>query len=136
MHRRKPQGSLVKAAWTRCVQAICLGLCVGALGCGGAAPSAGTAAGSQAVNAGGAIATAIAAGALWAVGGGCRLQGCPYGSYCDQKTGYCAVRKCSEGCPPGTVCNEGLGRCQAAPPAQAPSDFLPQDNALLPPGTH
>ncbi len=86
-------------------------------------------------NAGGAALTAVAAGAVWAAGGGCRLQGCPYGTYCDQKSGLCEVKKCSEGCPEATVCNEGLDRCQAAPPAQAPNDFLPQDNRITtPPG--
>ena len=80
--------------------------------------------------------TAAAAGVVWAVGGGCRLQGCPYGTYCDEKSGFCEVKKCSQGCPEGTICNEGLDRCQAAPPAQAPTDFLPQDNRLnAPPGS-
>src|SRR5690349_13123256 len=81
--------------------------------CGGA-PSAATFTGSQSVAYTGAAITAVAAGVLWAVGGGCKLQGCPYGSYCNQKTGFCDVRKCSEGCPDFTICNEGLGRCQAA----------------------
>jgi hypothetical protein len=100
------------------------------LGCAGSAP---TPAGSQSVNATGALVTAIAAGALWAVGGGCRLQGCPYGSYCNQKNGFCEVRKCSEGCPDDTICNEGLDRCQVAPPPNPPTDFLPEDNLLLRP---
>lgn len=98
-------------------------------GCGGA-PIAPTVAGSQSVAYTGAAITAVAAGVLWAVGGGCKLQGCPYGSYCNQKTGFCDVRKCSEGCPDFTVCNEGLGRCQAPPPANPPTDFLPEDNLL------
>lgn len=90
-----------------------------------------------ATNAAGAAITAAAAGAVWAAGGGCRVQDCPYGTFCDQKSGYCKVRKCSEGCPDGTVCNEGLDRCQAAPPPRAPNDFLPQDNKVTnPPGTH
>lgn len=88
-------------------------------------------------SAAGAGITAAAAGVLWAAGGGCRLQGCPYGTYCNEKTGFCEVRKCAQGCPDGTVCNEGLDRCQAAPPARAPSDFLPQDNKIQnPPGSH
>ncbi len=87
-------------------------------------------------NAGGAVTTAAAAAALWAAGGGCKLQGCPYGSYCNEKTGFCDVRKCSDvgGCPDGTVCNEGLDRCQAAPPPNTPNDFLPQDSVTHPPG--
>lgn len=87
-------------------------------------------------NAGGAVATAAAAAAIWAAGGGCKLQGCPYGSYCNHKTGFCDVRKCSDvgGCPDGTVCNEGLDRCQAAPPPNTPNDFLPQDSVTHPPG--
>jgi hypothetical protein len=93
--------------------------------------------------AGAAVITAIAAGTLWIVAGGCRLQasmahgqGCPYGSYCNQKTGYCDVRKCQDGCPDGTICNEGLGRCQAPPPPKVPTDFLPQDDARNPPGAN
>jgi hypothetical protein len=86
--------------------------------------------GSQTANIAGGASTAIAAGILWAAGGGCRLQGCPYGSYCNQKSGFCEVRKCSQGCPDGTICNEGLGRCQAPAPASPPTDFLPEDNLL------
>jgi hypothetical protein len=101
------------------------------------APSSSLAGASQAQIATGAAVTAIAAGAVWAAGGGCKLQGCPYGSYCNQKTGFCDVRKCSEGCPDDTICNEGLGRCQAVPPPKVPNDFLPQDDKRLsPPGTH
>lgn len=104
---------------------------------GPATPASGAAPGmSQGAIAAGAVATALAAGAVWAIGGGCRLQGCPYGSYCNQKTGYCDVRRCEQGCPEGTICNEGLNRCQVAPPPQLPNDFLPQDDARNPPGTH
>jgi hypothetical protein len=110
-----------------------LGLSVG---CGGAAPTPTAAGASQGQIAAGAAATAIAAGAVWAMGGGCRFQGCPYGSYCNQKSGFCDVRRCDQGCPEGTICNEGLGRCQASPPPAVPNDFLPQDDARLPPGTH
>ena len=99
-------------------------------GCGGVPAAAPAYTGSPSVAYTGAAVTAIAAGVLWAVGGGCKLQGCPYGSYCNQKTGFCDVRKCSEGCPAFTVCNEGLGRCQAPPPANPPTDFLPEDNLL------
>jgi hypothetical protein len=90
---------------------------------------------SQGEAAGAAVVTAIAAGTLWLVAGGCRLQGCPYGSYCNQQTGYCDVRKCEQGCPDGTICNEGLGRCQAPPPPKVPNDFLPQDDKRIPPGS-
>lgn len=94
-----------------------------------AAPTQGQAAAGSAV-------TAAVAGAVWVAGGGCKLQGCPYGSYCDRTRGLCVERKCSEGCPNDTVCNEGLGLCQAPPPPHTPNDFLPQDNARsLPPGT-
>jgi hypothetical protein len=79
--------------------------------------------------------TAVAAGVIWAAGGGCRLQGCPYGSFCNNDSGFCQVKKCSEGCPAMTVCNEGLDRCQAAPPARVPNDFLPQDNKIANPPT-
>jgi hypothetical protein len=67
--------------------------------------------------------------------GGCRLQGCPYASFCDEKSGFCEVRKCMEGCPAMTVCNEGMDRCQAPPPAQAPTDLLPQDDRRNLPGS-
>src|ERR1700712_2908254 len=86
-------------------------------------------------SAGDAIANAVAAGVIWATGGGCKLQGCPYGSYCSYDTGFCQTRKCSEGCPLNTVCNEGLDRCQVASPARPPSDYLPTDNKLLTPPT-
>jgi len=90
---------------------------------------------SNATNAAGAAITAVAAGVVWAAGGGCKLQGCPYGSYCDTASGFCEVRKCSQGCPADTVCNEGLDRCQVAPPAAPPSDLLPEDNLLTHPPT-
>ena len=104
------------------------------LGCGG--PSNVGAPGNTGANAGAAVGNAAAAGVLWAAGGGCRLQGCPYGTYCDRESGLCEVKKCSEGCPEGTVCNEGLDRCQGAPPPRTPSDRLPQDDVRNPPGTH
>src|SRR4051812_35583737 len=90
--------------------------CLGTAGCGGSPqPAPGN-------NAGAAAITAAAAGSLWALGGGCRLQGCPYGSYCNQKSAFCDVRKCADGCPEGTVCNEGLGRCQEPQRATPPND--------------
>ena len=108
-----------------------------AAGCGGAQPGASPSltGASQGQIAAGAAVTAVAAGAVWAAGGGCRLQGCPYGSYCNQESGFCDVRRCDQGCPDGTVCNEGLGRCQASPPPSVPNDFLPQDDKRRPPGS-
>lgn len=106
-----------------------------ASGCGGSQTTSSLEGASQGQIAAGAAVTAIAAGAVWAAGGGCRLQGCPYGSYCNQKTGFCDVRRCDEGCPDGTICNEGLGRCQASPPPSVPNDFLPQDDKRRLPGT-
>jgi hypothetical protein len=109
--------------------------------CGGAAPGYDPATG-QAVPAsgnvavGGAVATAAAAAVIWATAGGCKLQGCPYGSVCNKKSGFCDVIKCEDGCPDGTICNEGLHRCQAPPPPKTPNDFLPQDSKLNPPGYH
>jgi len=82
-----------------------------------------------------ALGNAVVAGVLWAAGGGCRLQGCPYGSYCSFDSGFCQTRKCSEGCPDNTVCNEGLDRCQAPGPAKIPNDFQPTDNRLTTPPT-
>ncbi|MET0344351.1 MAG: hypothetical protein ABW252_25285 [Polyangiales bacterium] len=107
-----------------------------AAGCGGASPNV-TDGTTSSASTGGAIATAAVAGILWAGGGGCRLQGCPYGTYCDQKSGFCEVKKCSEGCPSGTVCNEGLDRCQMPGPPNTPNDRLPQDDKIRnPPGVH
>ncbi len=74
-----------------------------------------------------AVGSVVIASAMWAATGGCNFQGCPYGSHCNAKTGFCDVTKCAEGCPNDTVCNEGLGLCQAPPPAQGPNDFLPDD---------
>jgi hypothetical protein len=107
------------------------------LGCGGGGQGVAinSPASSNAANAGGAAVTAVAAGVVWAAGGGCRLQGCPYGSFCDESSGFCEVRRCSQGCPPDTVCNEGLDRCQMRPPASTPNDNLPQDNKVLSPPT-
>src|SRR5688572_8458815 len=82
-----------------------------ALSCGPASTPLETGGLSSGQAAGAVVITAIAAGTLWLAGGGCRLQGCPYGSYCNKETGYCDVRKCEDGCPDGTICNEGLGRC-------------------------
>lgn len=102
--------------------------------CATSVPPPATAAGGAAA---GAAVTAGAAAVIWAVGGGCRLQGCPYGSFCNRKSGFCEVRTCAQGCPEGTVCNEGLDRCQAPSPPQTPNDFLPQDDAIQnPPGTN
>jgi hypothetical protein len=100
------------------------------LSCGPSAVGGQNAAYSNSANAAGAALTAVAAGVLWAAGGGCRLQGCPYGSYCNKDSGFCDVRRCSLGCPADTVCNEGLDRCQVKPPARAPNDLLPQDDKI------
>lgn len=82
---------------------------------------------TSATGAGGAVANVTVGAALWAVGKGCNMQGCPYGSYCNKATGFCDTRTCLEGCPENTTCNEGLNRCQDPAPASPPSDFLPQD---------
>lgn len=104
-----------------------------AAGCGGSGASGG----SGVSGPGGAAINAMAAGVLWATAGGCKLQGCPYGSYCDHKSGFCEVHKCADGCPDGTVCNEGLDRCQAPGPPNVPSDRLPQDDKIRnPPLSH
>ena len=112
---------------------VCVSLVVSiAFGC--AAP---TATPGPTTSGGAAAATAGAAAAVWAAGKGCRLQGCPYGSYCNEESGFCEARSCSEGCPENTVCNEGLDRCQAAPPPDTPNDFLPQDDKINnPPGAN
>lgn len=117
--------------------ALALGLSLSLwMGCGGASPSLGGGPGQGGAGAGGAAATAGVAAVVFAVGGGCKLQGCPYGSYCNADSGFCDVRKCTDpsGCPPGTICNEGMNRCQAPGPPSTPNDFLPQDSAAAPPG--
>jgi hypothetical protein len=78
----------------------------------------------------GAAVTTAAVAAVAQVTTGCKFQGCPYGSYCNTKSGFCEARTCGEGCPGNTICNEGLDRCQAPPPPRTPNDFLPQDNRL------
>jgi len=96
--------------------------------CGGATSSS-----TGASVAGGAVVNATVAAAMWAVGKGCNMQGCPYGSYCNKQTGFCDTRRCSEGCPENTVCNEGLDRCQGPQPASTPNDFLPSDQVQYTP---
>ena len=100
--------------------------------CGGTSAGIGGGAGGGTA---GAVGTAGAAAVL-SVAGGCKLQGCSYGSYCNKDSGYCDTRKCTdpEGCPPGTVCNEGMNRCQEPGPPNTPNDFLPQDSVNHPPG--
>lgn len=119
----------------RITRALVASLALGAFfGCGRAAPEMGD---PGSGTAGDAVINAAAAATLWVAAGGCKLQGCPYGSYCNEKTGYCDTRKCSEGCPPMTVCNEGLDRCQQPPIAKTPTDRLPQDDKIAnPPGQH
>jgi len=80
----------------------------------------------------GAAGNAAMAAAAWAIGKGCNMQGCPYGSYCNHATGFCDTRKCDEGCPKDTACNEGLNRCQDPAPASPPNDFLPYDRQIQP----
>ena len=120
----------IRRAW---LGALALAASSSLWGCAGA-NSAGPNTPGVSTSATGAAATAGAAAVLWAVGGGCKLQGCPYGSYCNKDSGFCEAKRCSEGCPDGTVCNEGLDRCQVAPPPKTPNDFLPQDSVLAPPG--
>lgn len=116
----RPMPWVPSVLWTACLLAAC----------GGTSQVA-----PVSTSPGAAAGTAIAAGAVWIAGGGCRLQGCGYGAYCDRNTGLCVAHTCAKGCPSGTVCNEGLNRCQDAPPPRTPNDFLPQDNKLAqPPG--
>ena len=94
-------------------------------GCGGAD--------SQQAAAGAAITTAIAAG-TWVVAGGCKLQGCSYGAYCDEASGLCVAESCSEGCPLGKHCNEDIDRCEDLPNVRIGngSNLPPQDPARDP----
>jgi hypothetical protein len=121
-----------RTAWLSALAFVALSTQWGCAGENQAGPNA-PGVGTSVAGAGG---TAAAAAVLWAVGGGCKLQGCPYGSYCNKESGYCEVVRCADGCPSGTVCNEGLDRCQMAPPPSTPNDFLPQDSKLAPPGQH
>ncbi len=95
--------------------------------CGGAtAQTSGAALGA------GAAGNVVVGAAMWALGKGCNMQGCPYGSYCNHESGFCDTRRCQDGCPESTACNEGLNRCQDPPPPSVPNDFLPSDSQRLP----
>jgi len=118
MERRSTGSSRLAAGFS-----FSAALAIGAGGCGGMTQS-----GPTSANPGAAVGTAAAAAVVFAVAGGCRLQGCPYGSFCNASTGFCVAQTCAAGCPTGKVCNEGLNRCQDAPRPKTPTDALPQDN--------
>jgi hypothetical protein len=59
--------------------------------------------------------TAVAAGALWAGGGGCAIAGCRYPMVCNEGSGLCEHMRCGEhvgGCPPATRCEPTTYTCQ------------------------
>jgi len=59
--------------------------------------------------------TAVAAGALWAGGGGCKINGCRYPLVCNQGSGFCEYMPCGENasiCPAGTTCERTSQTCR------------------------
>jgi hypothetical protein len=59
--------------------------------------------------------TAVAAGALWAGGGGCAIAGCRYPFVCNTGSGLCEHMACGEGkgsCPPGLSCDTMTSTCR------------------------
>lgn len=59
--------------------------------------------------------TAVAAGALWAGGGGCKIAGCRYPLVCNQGSELCEYMPCGENasvCPAGTVCESTTQTCR------------------------
>lgn len=62
-----------------------------------------------------AAATALAAGALWAGGGGCAIAGCRHPMVCNEGSGLCEHPKCGEHagvCPAGTRCEATTSTCR------------------------
>lgn len=62
-----------------------------------------------------AIATGVAAGALWVAGGGCKIAGCHPTLVCNVSSGFCERARCGEGrgaCLLGTRCNSRTHRCE------------------------
>jgi hypothetical protein len=62
-----------------------------------------------------AVVTGVAAGALWAGGGGCKVAGCRPPMVCNEGSGFCENAPCGEGhpgCPIGTTCNARKLRCE------------------------
>ncbi len=75
--------------------------------------------------------TTAAVAAVAQVATGCKFQGCPYGSYCNTKTGFCEARKCGEGLPWQYDLQRGPQPLpRPLPRPRPPNDFLPQDNRL------
>jgi hypothetical protein len=69
------------------------------------------------VNTGGpteAAVTALAAGTLWAAGGGCAIAGCRYPLQCNQGSGLCEHLRCGEhrDCPVSTSCDQSTYTCR------------------------
>lgn len=60
-----------------------------------------------------AIGNAAAASAVWAAGGGCKINGCLPPMRCNAKTGLCEHLPCDEGhpCPAGYTCDDDSGTC-------------------------
>jgi hypothetical protein len=64
------------------------------------------------------VVTAAAAGA-YAVGGGCKIAGCPTHLACNPGNERCEAIACTPrgpACPPGSICERSSGRCQTQPP--------------------
>jgi hypothetical protein len=59
--------------------------------------------------------TAVAAGALWAGGGGCKIAGCRHPLVCNQGSELCEYLPCGENksvCPAGTRCEPTSQTCR------------------------
>lgn len=59
--------------------------------------------------------TAVAAGALWAGGGGCKIAGCRHPLVCNPGSELCEYLRCGENksvCPAGTICEPTTQTCR------------------------
>lgn len=59
--------------------------------------------------------TAVAAGALWAGGGGCKIAGCRHPLVCNPGSELCEYLRCGENasvCPAGTICEPNTQTCR------------------------
>lgn len=59
--------------------------------------------------------TAVAAGALWAGGGGCKIAGCRHPLVCNPGSELCEYLPCGENksvCPAGTICEPTTQTCR------------------------
>ena len=105
--------SLLVVAALAAVSGFLASACVSSMECRQSSHPVG---GQQCVGRGGglgAVATAAAAGIVWATVG-CRANGCNLPYTCNQDTGLCERIRCSEGhsCPPAYDCDYERSRCE------------------------